>query len=103
MKPMFKPSDTVRLKSEYVERVMNHEKVFLLYHEVGVPRNWIVSLCNGTPMRVMDISEDHSKKVVLTLRTDPREVVWQQEWFELVSHDVISEMSDMDEEWFTID
>jgi hypothetical protein len=103
MEPKFKEGDTVKLNPNYIERVMTNDKVFVLYHGVGVPRNWIVSLCEGTPMRVLEVDKDHDNNIVLSLMTDPREVVWQQEWFELVSHDVISEMSDMDEEWFKIE
>lgn len=91
---MYKLDDRVRLKNQFVKKVMEHDKVFELYHELGEPRNWIVSLCKQTPMRVKDISK-HDGDWVLILDSDPRNAVWHQEWFELVSHECFQDEEDL--------
>lgn len=95
MEPKFKVGDRVRLNEKFVKRVMENDKVFMLYHEIGVPRNWIVSLCQQVPMRVTSIEEDHEKRFVVELGTDPAGAVWQQEWFELVSHENFTQEDDL--------
>ena len=93
--PVFKVGDRVRLSEVYIQKVMEHKKVFQLYVEIGTPRDWIVSLCSQVPMRVNSIEQDHNNDFVLVLGTDPRDAVWQQEWFELVSHDNFCEEDDL--------
>ena len=74
---------------------MEHQRVFELYHEMGEPREWIVSLCQQTPMRVETIEPDGAGKIVLTLKSDPKPAVWQQDWFELVSKDLLMAEDDL--------
>jgi hypothetical protein len=93
--PIFKVGDRVKLQGVFVEKVMEHKKVFQLYVDRGAPRNWIVSLCQQMPMRVNSIEQDHNNDYVLELGTDPRNTVWQQEWFELVSHDNFASEEDL--------
>ena len=93
--PIFKVGDRVRLSEVYIKKVMEHKKVFQLYVEHGAPRDWIVSLCSQVPMRVKSIEQDHNREYVLELGTDPRDAVWQQEWFELVSHDNFAAEDDL--------
>lgn len=95
IKPKFKIGDRVKLNEQYIQKVMEHKKVFQLYVETGTPRDWIVSLCSQTPMRVMSIEQDHNNDYVLELGTNPRDTVWQQEWFELVSHENFTEEDDL--------
>jgi hypothetical protein len=94
-KQKFKIGDTVKLNEAYVKKVMEHEKVFLLYHEHGVKRDWIVSLCKQETMRIEEIEQDANRDYVLKLRTDPCNAVWQQEWFEFVAHENFIDEDDL--------
>lgn len=93
--PNFKVGDRIRLNEKYVEKVMNNDKVFMLYNQIGTPRDWIVKLCTQTPMGVSSVELDHENNYVLELISDPAHAVWQQEWFELVSHDNFEQEDDL--------
>lgn len=93
--PKFKTGDLVRLKADFVEKVMAHKEVFKLYAPHGAPRDWIVSLCKQIPMRVNAVEEDHNAHYVIELLSDPRDAVWQQEWFDLVGHDSFATEDDL--------
>ena len=92
---IYKVGDLVRLNKNYVKKVMEHNKVFELYHERGAPRDWIQSLCNQTPMRVLRCEQDDTDACLITLSNDPSPAVWQQEWFELVAHNNFVEEDDL--------